>query len=117
LSELLGQVFTLTARVFRTCRDKRQEKLAMDDEFDGPRREYTALELLQAIYRDSSLPLSVRMRAARDAIPYEQPRLSMVAQAGPSFASALEETLKRRADYLANYQGGPALIEVAKPKP
>jgi hypothetical protein len=69
----------------------------------------TALELLQAVYRDPNLPLSVRLRVAREAIPYEQPRLSMVANAGPGFASALEEAVKRRQDYIANYRTKPAL--------
>src|SRR6516225_3387100 len=40
-----------------------------------------ALEFLQAVYRDSSLPMSIRIDAARGLLPYTEPKPASV----PSF--------------------------------
>ena len=56
-----------------------------------------ALDLLQAIYRNVSLPLHTRRSAARDAIAYESAKLMAVAASGEKgFAAMLEERLRRR---------------------
>jgi hypothetical protein len=58
----------------------------------------SALEMLQAVYRDPMQPLSVRIRAAREALPFESPKLSATAittMDGKSFAEALERAIKR----------------------
>lgn len=57
-----------------------------------------ALEYLQRIYRDPLQPSSVRMRAARECLPYENPRLSAMAITSMdqhSFAAALERAISR----------------------
>jgi hypothetical protein len=53
----------------------------------------TALE----VYRNRRLPLPVRLRAARDALPYEEPRLAVVAKISDdgSFAERLDRALYR----------------------
>jgi hypothetical protein len=56
-----------------------------------------ALDLLQKIYRDTSLPLHTRQRAARDAIAYESAKLMAVAVSGEGgFAAMLDARLRRR---------------------
>jgi hypothetical protein len=53
----------------------------------------TSLEFLQAVYLNEQLPLSVRIRAGTEALPFETPRVSAVAVGyihGNDFASRLE---------------------------
>jgi hypothetical protein len=58
----------------------------------------TALELLQAVYRDQRQPLPVRIRSAAEALPYENPKLSAMAVtslSGNDFAAALDRAIAR----------------------
>ena len=56
----------------------------------------TSLTLLLAIYRNPTIPLPVRMRAAGMALPHEHPRLMVTAQVNEqSFAEILDRRLKR----------------------
>ena len=59
--------------------------------------EPTSLDLLQAVYRNPDVPLSVRMRAASIAIAYETPKLSVVASVSDpaAFAERLERAIQR----------------------
>ena len=57
----------------------------------------SALGLLQAVYRDVE-PLSVRMRAAIESLPYENPRMSAVAVGcltNDTFAERLDRAIDR----------------------
>jgi hypothetical protein len=65
-------------------------------EDDEGERTLGSLEFLQAIYRDTQAPLSVRMRAAIEALPFESPKLSATAIVqGQDFAALLDARLKR----------------------
>jgi hypothetical protein len=56
------------------------------------------LDFLYAVFRNPNLPLSVRMKAAADALPFAHPKLSAVLQtsvSGEDFGAALERARKR----------------------
>jgi hypothetical protein len=53
---------------------------------------------LRALYRDVAQPLSMRMRAAIESLPYENPKLSAMAVTAMdpnSFAKALDRAIER----------------------
>ena len=56
-----------------------------------------SLDFLQKVYRSSRQPLSVRMRAASIALPFEKPKLTAIATSmdGASFAAMLDKAIAR----------------------
>jgi hypothetical protein len=57
----------------------------------------TSLEFLQAVYLNEELPLSVRLRAAVEAAPYEHPKLTAVSvgyHEGTAFADRLDRAIE-----------------------
>jgi|SRR5262249_21041231 len=55
-----------------------------------------SLDLLRAVYRNSSLALTTRMRAAIAALPHEVPKLAVTAvMTDNDFATLLDRRLKR----------------------
>ena len=66
-----------------------------------------SLDLLQAVYRNPSIPLSTRIRCAVAALPHEVPRLQVTAQITENdFATILERRIQ---NYERTKNGG--LIE------
>ena len=57
----------------------------------------TSLNLLQQVYRNPSLPLPTRIRAATAALPHEHPKLAVTAMVsnGGDFADQLEAAIER----------------------
>jgi hypothetical protein len=57
----------------------------------------TSLDLLQAVYRDETLPLYTRLRAAAMALPFEHPKLAVTALVPDDgrFAEQLGKAIER----------------------
>ena len=85
------------------------------------RPDATSIDLLRAVYRSTSLPLPVRLRAAIAALPHEVPRLAVTALVNEqSFAELLDKRLKRmrEMDQQPPSQGPQTqIIEASKPLP
>jgi|ERR1700730_2495944 len=80
-------------------------------------RDAISLDLLKAVYRNSDIPLPVRMRAAIAALPHEAPRLQVTAQVSESdFATLLDQRIKRYQEMKLIEAKAPA-VEVKAPLP
>lgn len=75
-----------------------------------------SLDLLRAVYRNPALPLHIRMRAARDALPFEFPKLAVTALIpdGGDFAARLDRAIERTR---AVVNGEPKVIEAKVVEP
>jgi hypothetical protein len=63
-----------------------------DPEFEGG----TALGFLHAIYKSRMVPLSVRIRCAVEALPFESPKLTATAlMTSDDFATLLDKAIER----------------------
>jgi len=59
-------------------------------------KEIDPLSFLKAVYMNADLPLSVRMRAAIELLPFTHPKLAVTAVVSEQdFATALDRRLKR----------------------
>lgn len=72
-----------------------QLHLPVADEIELPSNA-SSLDLLQAVYRDAAQPLSVRMRAAIAALPFERPKLAVTASVNAFFGRRMELAMERR---------------------
>ena len=74
-----------------------------------------SIDLLRAVYRNSSLPLTTRMRAAIAALPFETPKLAVTATVSENdFATLLDRRLKRIEEMKANAIGATPVIDGEK---
>jgi hypothetical protein len=77
------------------------------------------LDFLQAVYRCPDQPLSVRMKAAIAALPFEHPKLAVTAviEGGADFAARLERAVGRSAKVLElrrSDQPAPGVADAAE---
>jgi hypothetical protein len=69
-----------------------------DPYYEVEQKRFNSLTFLQSIYNDPSEAISVQMRAAIEALPFEFPKLAVTAQVNSEdFARALERAMKRSA--------------------
>ncbi len=71
----------------------------------------TSLDLLRAVYRKPTLPLSTRMRAAGLALPHEHPKLGVtvnIADDG-TFAARLDKAIARSNGHAAKLVEGSVI--------
>jgi hypothetical protein len=61
----------------------------------------SSLEFFQAVYRDPTQPLAMRLRAALGVIPFEHPKLSINANV-PGLGDRIEDALRKRLERQAN---------------
>ena len=77
-------------------------------------KEIDPLDFLKAVYMNAELPLSVRMRAAIELLPFTHPKLAVTAMVNEQdFATLLDRRLKKMEAMNGNQ---PQTIE-AKPPP
>jgi hypothetical protein len=85
----------------------------------------SSLDLLQAVYRDPSIALPTRMRAAMACLPHEVPKLAVTAQVTEGdFATLLDRRLKRLEEMKLIEANGAKIIDAqpingkaSEPKP
>jgi hypothetical protein len=74
-----------------------------------------SLDLLRAVYRNPSLALSTRMRAAIAALPHEVPKLAVTAvMTDNDFATLLDRRLKRIEEMKAKAIEATPMIDAEK---
>jgi hypothetical protein len=76
----------------------------------------TSLEVMQAIYRNPAQPIARRMRAAQSALPYEHPKLAIVAT-GNNFAASMKEISRKMRPGSNVIDHRPSQIEPPRPIP
>jgi hypothetical protein len=79
-------------------------------------KEIDPLVFLKAVYMNEELPLSVRMRAAIEVLPFTHPKLQVTAQINENnLAELLDRRLRKMEEKLIEHQR-PA-VEVKPPMP
>jgi hypothetical protein len=73
------------------------------EEIEAPATGRSSLDLLQAIYRCPDQPLSIRMKAAIAALPFEHPRLGVTAvlDGSEDLGARLSRAIQRSAKVIA----------------
>nr|ALS90933.1 MetaGeneMark_Unknown Function [uncultured bacterium] len=80
-------------------------------------KEIDPLNFLKAVYMNADLPLSVRMRAAIELMPFMHPKLAVTAVVNEqNFAELLDQRLRRMAQ-VKIIEGTKPEIEVKPPMP
>jgi hypothetical protein len=78
-------------------------------------KEIDPLSFLKAVYMNAELPLSVRMRAAIELLPFTHPKLAVTAVVSEQdFATVLDRRLKRIEEMKTNAIEATPLIDGKK---
>ena len=82
--------------------------------------EIDPLNFLKAVYMDAKLPLSVRMRAAIELLPFTHPKLAVIAQVSEQdFATLLDRRLEKikQLEAAPVIDAKPEQVETKQPLP
>src|SRR5215831_18794075 len=97
----------------------RDDPYSLPETTNEARVEANSLQFLQEVYRNPSVGLHIRMRAAMACLPFEHPKLAVTAVVSEqNFAEVLERRLKRIAELEATpINASKPEIEVKPPMP
>jgi hypothetical protein len=80
-------------------------------------REIDPLDFLKAVYMNAELPLSVRMRAAIELLPFTHPKLAVVAQVTENDIATLLDRRIKRMEQMKVIEAQPQTQTIDAPKP
>jgi hypothetical protein len=80
-------------------------------------KEMDPLKFLTAVYMNADLPLSVRMRAAIEVLPFTHPKLAVVAQVTENDIATLLDRRIKRMEQMKVIEAQPRTQTIDAPKP
>jgi hypothetical protein len=87
------------------------------EQANGRMKEIDPLTFLKGIYMNDELPLSVRMRAAVEVLPFIHPKLAVTAQVTENDLAVLLDRRIKKFQEMKLIEHAPQAVEVKSPLP